>query len=282
MHFVKFGFVVGLTVCLVNQAGAAIDPAALQMIRETAHDICGKTEAAGSQSRIALRGDANASVARLIRRLVDVGASVKAEYERDGYVGLPQNELAQTFNNERECRERIFQQLIERIIPTPAPPATGQGKPIAPVTKAKKPADKSTVSTAATPSDGNARSADWASPSQSATEFAVAWLDLLELNKPQAYSLLARDLREAVTHDQFFSLLAQTYEKNGAPEARSPIGADPLPQASRSDRKYTLVAFKTKWKKTVNSWGSPGDEVVITGLSPTGTWEVAAYRCLAC
>ena len=103
--------VLGLPVALALAANISsavaqqLNPAEIQIIRDTAASICNTVkEAKGQKSDVQIEGDVKAQLGGLVGKLVDAGASGKGSLSREEFEGLSQDATAAALEGDRTCR----------------------------------------------------------------------------------------------------------------------------------------------------------------------------------
>jgi hypothetical protein len=92
---------------------------ALAIIASTADQICNKNVQQSSQSNeLSLSGGANAEIAGLIKKLVDLGIVGAGSYSSKETQGILQNELSGSIKSQSNCKQGIFYALLEKFIPS--------------------------------------------------------------------------------------------------------------------------------------------------------------------
>src|SRR6266446_5422903 len=89
----------------------------LKMIRATAADICYTVEQRGRKSDAQLTGEVQAQVNGIIAKLVDLGGKASGNIGSQEYQGVSQEALATALKESANCRERVFNKLLDRILP---------------------------------------------------------------------------------------------------------------------------------------------------------------------
>lgn len=92
---------------------------ALAIIADTADQICNKNIKQSSQSNeMSLSGEANAEIAGLVKKLVDLGIVGAGSYSSKKTQGILQYELAGSIKSQSNCKQGVFYALIEKFIPS--------------------------------------------------------------------------------------------------------------------------------------------------------------------
>jgi YEATS family len=104
--------------------------AALQVIRDTARDICYTVEQKGQKSETQLTGDVQAKVSGALAKVVDLGVKGSGAIGNEDYQGVTQEALASTLQSSADCRLKVFDRLVDKMLPgartwSAAPPLPG-------------------------------------------------------------------------------------------------------------------------------------------------------------
>jgi hypothetical protein len=88
----------------------------LKTFDATARSICESVkEARGRKSEAQLQGDVQAKVGGLLGKVVDVGGGAKGAISREEFEGLSQEATATALQADRDCRERVFNKLVDKL-----------------------------------------------------------------------------------------------------------------------------------------------------------------------
>jgi hypothetical protein len=102
----------------------------LQMISDTARDICTSVkDAHGQRSGMQLEGEVHAKLRGLAGKLVDAGGGGKGIVTREEFDGLTQEATATALAGDRDCRERLFNKMFDKLSTTAPPPSRSQASP---------------------------------------------------------------------------------------------------------------------------------------------------------
>jgi len=77
--------------------------------------VCGAYENSGNNKEIELSGTAKAEINSLLKKLADAGANISGSFNVDQYVGVLQSDLQRDRASVRECRERVWRDLKDRV-----------------------------------------------------------------------------------------------------------------------------------------------------------------------
>jgi len=109
------------SVCAVSSAVSAQDRVgAIAEVKEILPLVCGDFQQEGNSTRVAIKGDAQAKIDGLLKKLVGLGISGAGEFNSEQYVGVLQAEVGQQLNSVRECRLKVFGDMKELINGKPA------------------------------------------------------------------------------------------------------------------------------------------------------------------
>ena len=88
----------------------------LQMIKDTAASICTTVkEAKGQKSDIQVQGDIKAELSGLLGKIANAGASGKGALTREEFEGLSRDATATALQGDRDCRERLFNKMFDKL-----------------------------------------------------------------------------------------------------------------------------------------------------------------------
>ena len=97
----------------------------LKLIQDFAASICNTVgEAKGNKSTAQIEGDVKAQLKGLTKMLADAGVSGKISGKFENFEGLSQEATATALEADRNCRERIFYRLLDRMQETGLPKST--------------------------------------------------------------------------------------------------------------------------------------------------------------
>lgn len=224
----------------------------LREIRATVIEICDAPSMKGSTTTLGANLEAQASVSKLLKKIADLKVGGKLQGTYENYSGLSQSDLKDVVIDNKLCRRDLTRVLSEKLL----------GKKIS-------------------ASGRSSTRQNWVKPTQSGSEFATAWLELLDQEKfIDGYAALTPDVKNAVGVVDWQKEVKRQRSR-GAMVERSYVTARPLDDGAQSrEVKYTLVIYRTKWERTGSVNGIAGDEFVKVALSPGGGWKVAVYECI--
>ena len=90
---------------------------ALKLIRESANDLCATAPTSSSADSLAVNGKIQANVKGLVAKVADLGAGAAAEYKNAHTEGVLQKDLAPLISQSVGCKERVFNTLVDRLLP---------------------------------------------------------------------------------------------------------------------------------------------------------------------
>ena len=103
---------------------------ALQLILNTANDICQSAPLEQTNRGVDLSGEASAKVGGLVGKLADLGVSGAAKYQSGASKGVLQKDLIAAIQSANDCELQVFKMLEAKLLappaPAPPPPATDQ------------------------------------------------------------------------------------------------------------------------------------------------------------
>jgi hypothetical protein len=107
----------GPTLAVAQQNDLATQRAALKEIREAAADICYTVEQRGQKSEVELTGEVQAKVTGVVAKVADLGVKGSGHIGAQEYQGVSQEALGAALAASANCRERVFNKLVDRILP---------------------------------------------------------------------------------------------------------------------------------------------------------------------
>jgi hypothetical protein len=107
----------GLHTSAAEQPDLDKEGQALKLIRESANDLCVTAPANSSSDSLAVNGKINANVKGLVAKVADLGAGAAAEYKNSHTEGVLQKDLAPLISESLGCRERVFNRLVDKLLP---------------------------------------------------------------------------------------------------------------------------------------------------------------------
>jgi hypothetical protein len=88
----------------------------LQLMRNTAAEVCDTIkEARGQATTAQIEGQVDAKLSGLAGKLLGVGGSAKGSMASDKFEGLTREATALAFQGDRDCRERLFSKMLDRM-----------------------------------------------------------------------------------------------------------------------------------------------------------------------
>ncbi len=92
---------------------------ALKDIQEFADGICTRVPLVGTTTKVELSGQAKAELTGIVKKLANLGMSGAANYKNEESQNVLQADLADTIKHSDDCRQRIAEKLIDKLITTP-------------------------------------------------------------------------------------------------------------------------------------------------------------------
>ncbi len=126
MHLKRLVFIAGAILVLTglptfSAAQSSRDtkwsPETLSIITDFVNKNCPTPPMNGSQGGIGAKVEVKFSIPELLKKLVDIGVTVKAEANDSKYDSVLQKDLADTLKNSMECRERLNTLVFDRLLP---------------------------------------------------------------------------------------------------------------------------------------------------------------------
>jgi hypothetical protein len=108
----------GLIPVAAQQNNLAAQSAALKEIQETAAGICYTVEQKGDKSQAQLMGEVQAKVTGVVAKIADLGIKASGTTSSEEYRGVSQEALGAALLASAGCRERVFDKLIDKILPS--------------------------------------------------------------------------------------------------------------------------------------------------------------------
>ncbi|MBI3528510.1 MAG: hypothetical protein HY067_11125 [Betaproteobacteria bacterium] len=100
----------------------------LQLIKDFAKEMCSSIPLESTKSEIKLKGDAQAKLTGVIKKLADLGASGAVDYSSQKAQGVLQSDLAKALSDANNCRLHIFDTLEKKLLHRN--PVVNQPKPV--------------------------------------------------------------------------------------------------------------------------------------------------------
>lgn len=113
-----------LTVWGPCNASADTTAGILAAIGEAADRICVPVAQSGHTTQTAAKGNVQAGLSWLTRRLADLNLTGTGEIASTEYQGLLQNDLAATLGDIRKCKLHVFESLQRKLLPDVSPSGT--------------------------------------------------------------------------------------------------------------------------------------------------------------
>jgi hypothetical protein len=90
-------------------------------------------EAKGQKSDVQIQGDVNAKLGGLIGKVANIGGSGMGALTREEFEGLSRDATATALQGDRDCRERLFNKMFDKLSGVPDPAVNLNRAPPAPV-----------------------------------------------------------------------------------------------------------------------------------------------------
>jgi hypothetical protein len=88
----------------------------INLIKQTAADICNTVkEVRGVKTESEIQGDVQARLNGLLGKLVDLGVGAQGSTKTERFQGLTQDATAIAMQGDRECRERLFNKMFDKL-----------------------------------------------------------------------------------------------------------------------------------------------------------------------
>lgn len=93
-----------------------VDVQKIELIKKTASDICNTVkEARGRKTETQTQAEVQAKISGLFAKVLDIGGNVKAQRGEEEYEGLSRDATALGLQGDRECRERLFNKMFDKL-----------------------------------------------------------------------------------------------------------------------------------------------------------------------
>ena len=92
----------------------------VQTIKETAASVCNTVnEAKGRKSDSQIQGEVNAQMKNLLGKVFPVGGAARGSLSNEQFEGLSQEATATALEEDRGCREGVFDKMFDRYTQSP-------------------------------------------------------------------------------------------------------------------------------------------------------------------
>ncbi len=89
---------------------------ALKIISDFANKMCDEIPLEGKYENAELSGEAKAKLNSVLNKLANLRYELAADYQKEGYIGVLQEQLGEILKDSRDCKQKIFIEL-KSIIP---------------------------------------------------------------------------------------------------------------------------------------------------------------------
>lgn len=96
---------------------------ALDVIRSFADKFCTDVPSFGNRRQLDLSVDAKAELNGVLRKLVEIGVGTDNKFKSESYQGLLQKDLAVALRDRSNCKDKVWNDLKDRLLPHPIPNA---------------------------------------------------------------------------------------------------------------------------------------------------------------
>jgi hypothetical protein len=120
----------------------AMQRAALKDITDAAERICNSIPLNGTSQSAELSGQAKAEVNGVIKKVADLGVQGAGKYQTSEFSNVLQRDLAQAIQTNTNCKQTVFNVLVDRMIPAQSS-ASPSVPPAAQPDASKSPAQQS-------------------------------------------------------------------------------------------------------------------------------------------
>jgi hypothetical protein len=94
---------------------------AVQILRDATNDICTKVDIAGKNSSYEARGEIDAAVGGVFKKITDLGVHGGGNLHDEEYKNVVQKDLADLLKHNMDCRRDVFDLLANKLLSTAAP-----------------------------------------------------------------------------------------------------------------------------------------------------------------
>lgn len=102
-----------------SQAGAQWNAETLGVISEFASTNCPAPAMKESDSSLSGSAEVKFDLPTLLKKLTDIGATIKGEAKSSNYNGVTQEKLADALKNSMDCRLKLIELVFDRVLPPP-------------------------------------------------------------------------------------------------------------------------------------------------------------------
>jgi hypothetical protein len=107
---------VALTI-VTTPAFASDQKKALEEIASFAERICNSAPVKNGTEELELSIGAKADLTGLLKKVADLGVTGAAKYKKVNYVGVLQTDIAKLLSKDADCKRKISDKLIDKLIP---------------------------------------------------------------------------------------------------------------------------------------------------------------------
>ena len=97
-------------------AGADSTADVLALIGQAADQICGSVAQSGHTTKTEVKGDVDATLSFLVKKLADLGIKGAGQINSTDYQGVLQDQLAATLGDIRQCKLKVFDSLQQKLL----------------------------------------------------------------------------------------------------------------------------------------------------------------------
>ena len=96
--------------------GQELNAPQIDLIKKTANDVCNTVkDARGQRNNQQIEGDVQAKLSGLPGKLINLGGATKGFINHEDFDGLTREATAIALTGDRECRERLFNKMFDRL-----------------------------------------------------------------------------------------------------------------------------------------------------------------------
>ncbi len=91
---------------------------ALKLIMETANELCVDAQTSGSGHQASIKGEVDAKLVALVKRLGEAKGTLAADYQQQAFVGVLREQVLESIKAANTCKIHVFDVLSEKLLPS--------------------------------------------------------------------------------------------------------------------------------------------------------------------
>lgn len=91
---------------------------AIKLIKETANELCVDAQISGSGHQAGIKGEVDAKLVALVKKLGEANGSLAADYSQDAFVGVLREQVLESIKAANTCKMHVFDVLTEKLLPS--------------------------------------------------------------------------------------------------------------------------------------------------------------------